>query len=85
MCQLPINNPKLMAPINCLMRAGLTVVDYNDKFRMPIIKVNKPLSSWINDSFEMTECKNGINRTVNMCIWRGARIVWESSNGKGNH
>lgn len=27
MCRLPINDPKMMAPINRLMRGGLQVLD----------------------------------------------------------
>jgi hypothetical protein len=31
MCRLPINDPKMMAPINRLMRGGLQVLDINTR------------------------------------------------------
>ncbi|MFB5082515.1 hypothetical protein, partial [Raoultella sp. C349492] len=70
-----INNPQLMAPINCLMRAGLTVVDFHD-LRRPVIEVERPLKSWEHDAVEITENKDGVKNTVKMTIFRGAHIIW---------
>lgn len=76
MCNLPINNPELMKPINRLLRAGINVVDYRATFRRPIIEVDRPFAAWEPKAVEITETKNGVQRIVKMTIWRGAHIIW---------
>ncbi|STU38660.1 Uncharacterised protein [Klebsiella pneumoniae] len=44
MCRLPINDPKMMAPINRLMRGGLQVLDINTRFRALSSKLTARLS-----------------------------------------
>ncbi|GAB7214714.1 hypothetical protein [Dickeya oryzae] len=57
MCNLPINNPELMKPINRLLRAGINVVDYHATFRRPIIEVDRPFAAWEPKAVEITETK----------------------------
>ncbi|RNM05836.1 hypothetical protein [Dickeya undicola] len=76
MCNLPINNPELMKPINRLLRAGINVVDYHDKFRRPVIEVDRPFAAWEPKAVEITETKHGVKGIVKMVVWRGAHIIW---------
>lgn len=76
MCQLPINNPELMRPINRLMRAGIKIVEFNTRFRRPIIEVDRPFKAWERGAAEITETRNGVQSVVKMTIWRGAHIIW---------
>ncbi|AMO79746.1 hypothetical protein [Obesumbacterium proteus] len=76
MCQLPINNPELMRPINGLMRAGIKIVEFNTRFRRPIIEVDRPFKAWERGAAEITETRNGVQSVVKMTIWRGAHIIW---------
>lgn len=76
MCQLPINNPALMKPINRLLRAGIKVVELNTRLRRPIIEVDRPFKAWEQDAVEITETRNGVRSLVKMTLWRGAHIIW---------
>ena len=76
MCQLPINNPALMKPINRLLRAGIKVVEFNARSRRPIIEVDRPFKAWEQGAVEITETRNGVRSLVKMTIWRGAHIIW---------
>ncbi|WP_350312389.1 hypothetical protein OHJ28_13630 [Dickeya fangzhongdai] len=51
-------------------------MDYHDKFRRPIIEVDRPFAAWEPTAVEITETKNGVQRIVKMTIWRGAHIIW---------
>lgn len=76
MCRLPINDPKMMAPINRLMRGGLQVLDINTRFRRPIVEVDRPFESWRGKEVEITERKDGKSSQVKMLIWRGMYVIW---------
>lgn len=76
MCRLPITNPAIMAPVNRLMRGGLQILSYNEKFRYPIVEVDRPFHAWIGKEVEITERKNGKCSQVKMLMWRGLRIIW---------
>ncbi|HDM8444279.1 TPA: hypothetical protein P0O12_004295 [Yersinia enterocolitica] len=76
MCQLPINNPALMKPINRLLRAGIKVVELKTHLRRPIIEVDRPFKAWEQDAVEITETRNGVRSLVKMTLWRGAHIIW---------
>lgn len=76
MCNLPINNPVLMAPINRLMRGGLQVLDINTRFRRPIVEVDRPFEAWRGKEVEITERRDGKQTLVKMLIWRGMHVIW---------
>lgn len=76
MCQLPINNPKLMRPLNRLKRSGINVVEFNAKFRRPVIVVDRPFAAWVNGAVDITETRNGVQRNVKMTVWRGMHVIW---------
>ncbi|MBG6243449.1 MAG: hypothetical protein EKE20_17360 [Candidatus Symbiopectobacterium sp. Dall1.0] len=76
MCQLPINNPELMKPINRLMRSGINVVEYHAKFRRPVIVVDRPFIAWERSAVDITETLNGVQRNVKMTVWRGMHVIW---------
>ncbi len=76
MCQLPINNPLLMKPINRLTRAGINIISVNLNFRRPVIEVDRPFTAWVPGALDITETRKGVRRPVKMTTWRGAHIIW---------
>ena len=76
MCSLPINDPKMMAPINLLMRGGMQVLDINTRFRRPIVEVDRPFEEWRGKEVEITERKDGKSSQDKMLIWSGMHDIW---------
>lgn len=76
MCQLPINNPSLMKPINRLLRAGIQVLEFNNRCCRPIIEVDRPFKAWEQGAVEITETRNGVRSLVKMTVWRGTHVIW---------
>ncbi|HBW8174473.1 TPA: hypothetical protein MFH78_004996, partial [Klebsiella pneumoniae] len=69
-------DPKMMAPINRLMRGGLQVLDINTRFRRPIVEVDRPFEAWRGKEVEITERRDGKQTLVKMLIWRGMHVIW---------